>query len=108
MNQILQNEITKLIKRTPSDAELQSAIKYLDDHADDQTTGEQINDILLDWMFDCLVKCANCGQYHLPEDMIPDDECNDLFCNETCLYEWKNGFTMSQLESEEYAANVLR
>lgn len=108
MNQILQNEIEKLIKRTPSDDELQSAINYLDGCADDLTTADEIAGLLEDWKHDCLVKCTNCGQYHLAEDMIPDDECNDLFCNETCLYEWKNGFTMSQLESEEYTANVLR
>lgn len=110
MNRILENEIEKLINRTPNEDELKSAIEYLDGCSDDLTTSADIPALLGDWRDTCLRQCTNCGQYHLKEDMIDDEEgyADNLFCDEQCLYEWKNGYSMEQLDSEEYSLNVLK
>ena len=106
MNTILENEIEKIIGRTPNEDELQSAIKYIDGCSDDLTRANDIPGLLEDWRSDCMVKCTNCGAYHLADDMFSDEDSNELFCDEQCAYEWHNGYTMSQLESQEYRANM--
>jgi len=108
MKRILENEINKLIGRYPTEDELNSAIKYLDGCADDLTSADEISGLLEDWRSNCLETCAGCGAYHLPDDMVLDEDSNEMFCNEECIYDWKNGYTMSELESGEYKHNVLR
>ena len=107
MNQILTNEIAKLLGRQPNADELQSAIQYLDGCADDLTTADDIAGLLHDWRDNCLERCTSCGQYHLPDEMFMDEDSGKLFCNEACAYDWHNGYCMSQLEAGEYRVNVL-
>lgn len=108
MNEILENEINKLIGRKPTEEELQSAIEYLDGCSDDLTFASMIPGLLEDWRSDCMIKCDNCERYHLPQDMITSEEVEGNFCDETCVYEKMNSYTLAQLESDEYRFNVLK
>lgn len=106
MEQIITNEIYKLIGRNPDEYELESAIKYLDGCADDLTTPEQIHDFLTDWRSDCMVRCECCGKWGLRDEMIHKDFC--FFCDEKCEHEYDEyTYDMSQLERDEYKFNVL-
>lgn len=82
MNRILENEINRLIGRFPTDAELKSALEYIDTFADEQTTGDRLAVMVGDWLDDCMAECVYCGKYHLKEEMVVtyaghfcDDEC---------------------------------
>ena len=108
MNQIITNEIAKLLGKQPNEDELQSAIQYLDGCADDLTRADDIAGILHDWRDNCMERCTSCGQYHLQDDMFMDEDSEYLFCDAACAYDWKNGYCLSQLDDEEYTANVLR
>ena len=108
MNQIITNEIAKLLGRQPNSDELQSAIQYLDGCADDLTRADDIKYILGDWRCNCMERCTSCGQYRLPDTMFMDEDSEYMFCDAACAYDWKNGYCMSALEDEEYTVNVLR
>ncbi len=88
MKQILENEINKIIGRFPDQDELQSAINYLENHTDSDTTAEDIKYLLGDWRSDCMVRCVNCGKYFLANNIIQTPQGH--FCGEYCMYDYEN------------------
>ena len=85
MERIISNEIYRLIKREPSQEELESAMKYLDSCADDLTYGESIPELVEDWLRDEMKQCAYCGSWMLKSEMYEDGY--DYFCDEGCANE---------------------
>ncbi|MBR4420187.1 MAG: hypothetical protein IKT32_04840 [Clostridia bacterium] len=102
MKRIIENEIYKLIKRIPSEEELQSAIDYLDGCADDLTLAESIPGLLEDWLADKMAKCEYCGAWCLRSEMYED--CDNWFCDETCYTEANEGLDMREEARAEYVA----
>lgn len=102
MEQIIKNEIYKLIKRFPSEEELQSAIDYLDGCADDLTTAKDIPGLVEDWLSDKMTQCEYCGAWCLRSEMY---EYNySWFCDETCCNEANEGLDMREEARAEYEA----
>lgn len=82
MKRILENEIYRLIKRTPTEEELNSAIEYLDSCADDLTDYSDIPTLLKDWLHDKMAKCEYCGTWALKSEMVHN--MYGYFCDDTC------------------------
>ena len=102
MNRILENEIEKLISRTPTEEELNSAIEYLDGCADDLTKAEHIPELLKDWLHDCMTKCQWCGAWGLMSEM--EEEYGYFYCDKECLVEANDGLDMDAEARAEYVA----
>lgn len=102
MNRILENEIYKLIKREPTEEELNSAIEYLDFCADDLTDYSDIPQLLEDWLHDKMTKCSYCGSWHLFSEM--EEEFGNWYCDSTCFKEDHEGLDLHAEAKAEYTA----
>ena len=83
MNRILENEINRLIGRFPTDAELKSALEYIDTFADEQTTGDRLTVMIGDWYDEHMAECVNCGHCHLKDEMVVTYA--GYFCDDDCV-----------------------
>ena len=102
MKTILQNEIYRLIKREPTEEELDSAIQYIEDSSDDLTDYSDIPQLLEDWLHDNMTKCAYCGSWHLFSEM--ENEHGNWYCDSTCVYEDENGLDMEEEARRDFEA----
>ena len=82
MNRIIENEIYKLISRTPTEEELKSALEYLDCCADDLIFSEDIPILLKEWLGDYMAQCEQCYQWGLKSEMVHN--MYGYFCDENC------------------------
>lgn len=106
MNNIISNEIKKLINRYPTDDELNSCINYIDDGSLNDLGADDLRSLISDWFDDNMRQCENCGKYHLMDEMTQNP--NGWFCDQVCEYEYDaNTYDLYKLENEEYRLNVL-
>lgn len=106
MNNIITNEIKKLINRFPTTEEIDSCMQYIDDGALDDATADDISILIQDWFDDNMAQCENCGEYHLTNEMTKNP--NGWFCDRVCEYEYDDKtYDLYKLESDEYRFNVL-
>lgn len=82
MKRIIENEIRKLIKRDPTEEEIDNAIKYIDGCSDDLTLIKHLPELLTDWFMDNMKVCSQCGKYELFDNMI-HSHC-EHFCSSEC------------------------
>ena len=102
MNRILENEIYKLISRTPTEEELASAIEYIDSCADDLTKAEHIPELFQNWLHSEMTKCQWCGAWGLMSEM--EEENGYFYCDKKCLVEANDGLDMDAEARAEYVA----
>lgn len=103
MEQILKNEIHRLINRFPTESELNSAKKYIDECVDSETTPANIPCIVGDWFDAKMGECTNCGRQHLISEMI--GSCGDYYCDELCLDAAEQGIDLHAEARAEYECN---
>lgn len=105
MKRIIKNEIKKLIKRFPTEYELNSVIEYIDFYSDEETTGNDLRGLVSDWVDENMAQCECCGMWELKTDMI--SKCYGYLCSELCEYEYDRcTYSQSDVRSE-YEFNVL-
>lgn len=80
------NQIAYLIDNTVSDEMYLSALRYVSDELKKSDDIDKIVDLLRDWRHDCCVRCDNCGNYCLNEDVQCRYGC--YFCCDKCVEEW--------------------
>lgn len=69
IKQIIINDIKDVMGHLPSNAAYKSAIDYLNEVVNPKTNLTDISLILLNWRDDYLIKCDECGDYFLPEEL---------------------------------------
>lgn len=94
LKEIIRNEIKDVLGHEPSLAEYRSGMAYLSDNL---TANDNLTDVVLQlgiWQHDELVKCDQCGEYFLPEQIeerelpwnhfrtvhVCSDECMNDYC----------------------------
>lgn len=87
LRMILENSIKDKIGHKPSKDEFTSAIEYLKSSIEGKTDLTSVETLLLDWRHDCCIKCENCEDYFLADDMI--DGCYGWFCSEECQSDYE-------------------
>lgn len=106
MNRILENEIYRLIKRFPTETELNSLVEYIENNITDETfTSDKLPCMVSDWLEENMAQCVNCGKWHLIEDMVNPYGDNEYYCDEECqeLY-LENAYDMHAEARAEYVA----
>lgn len=105
MRRIIENEINKIIKRYPTDDELNKAIEYLDFWADEETSADDLHSMISDWVDEYMAQCEHCGKWHLKDEMSYSHR--GYLCDEVCEYEFDK-YNMTQEDIyNEYRFNVL-
>lgn len=83
LNQIVNNEVKKLIGRFPTIQEFQKLAEYVMFYQDDDTDVESLAKLIKEFKEEKMAACENCGEWHLKEDM----ECygsDEYYCDDQC------------------------
>lgn len=93
IREIIINEIKDAIGHIPTTTEYESALDYLGDTINPACTFTDVSILLLDWRDDYLVKCDECGDWFLPEELetraVPWDCFTEiLVCSDNCFNDY--------------------
>lgn len=100
MDRILENEIYRLIKRFPTESELKSAKKYIDEYVDSETTADDLRYAVIAWYDAEMGECVHCWRHHLIDEML--DVYGDKYCDELCLHAAEQGVDLHAEARAEY------
>lgn len=106
MKRIIENEICRLIKRSPDNDEYKSVTEYIEHLSDDDTSADDLRSLIIDWRDECMKQCEHCGKWHLVDQML--EVYGTYYCDEVCKHDHDDYvYDMSELEQDEYRFNVL-